>query len=105
MSTTLKYNLQRNRKDYQCHDCERIIPKGEQMYYGFGVDGGVSFSWRTCKTCDAIIGFLPWYDKVNGLEFGHIKESVRHALSRGDVQAGATPEYLLEYLKAKEAKK
>ena len=74
----------KGRKDHQCDECLRIIPKGERHEYAKGLWEGDFSDFRTCQTCRDMVteSGLDCYchgrlmDEVNDVDFAHLKSVV-----------------------------
>lgn len=63
MSTVLRWNSVRTRKDHKCPLCGRVISKSSPMIVAAWADGGTVFSERFCLTCERY-----WREILHGEE-------------------------------------
>lgn len=54
MSLTLSEEYPTARKEHCCHDCGRIIERGEKYRRWSGIDDDAPYTWKSCGHCDKV---------------------------------------------------
>jgi hypothetical protein len=74
MVTILKSKTVKTKKVHRCSGCAKKIPIGASVDYVVAVDGGDICPSYWCATCEQILSELPYHDKIEGFNFGELKD-------------------------------
>lgn len=64
----------KTRKPHKCWGCCRPIPVGATVSESVSVDGRQAMSSYWCSTCEEFIKTLPFWERVDGWDFGGLLE-------------------------------
>lgn len=80
------------RKEQQCCECGRVIPKGTQYEYAAGKYEGDFFTAKSCLFCDAVRGAFACGSVAYGDLWSEMQEYAFPAMTTGCLQK-LTPEF------------
>ena len=63
------------RKDHVCHECHRVISKGEPYLYEFYYYDGRAFTHKTCEHCK--VGREWLMNNCNGFIYGEVNDDIQ----------------------------